>query len=206
MPKNQPNNHKNQPAEVAEEPTPVQTEEVMIPASEYEKLLKQTTELRIQMDQPDDQLSEFQAANAIEIPYQPYQPNESQLKNRKLMPHPNSLIIRYHKGRYRGTYEYIEDPAGISYNYGGWELYLFTYHENVNKDTGEITPVLRVLKPSEKIKLLPEALRRNLHWEPYKKLMTIQNTLMEKIKIGIALAFVGISGFLLFLIVSSISS
>lgn len=198
-------NHKEQPTEKIEENTPVQTDEIMIPATEYEKLLKQTTELKLQMEHPDDSLSEFKPENIVEMPYIAFVPNERQVKNRRLMPHPNSLIIRYEKGRYRGTYEYIEDPFGTPYAYSGWELYFYTYHEKVNQDTREITPVLRVLKPSEKIRQLPEALRRALHWEPYKKLMTVKANLMEKIKIGIALAFVGIAGFLLFLIVSSIT-
>ncbi len=120
---------------------------------------------------------------------------------------PNSFIIRYENGCYAGRYEYIENPIGLPYRSAGW-LYLFTLHDVADRETGEVLKELRPLIPSDVIKVLPDALYRKLHkWWSYKKVMSdaLRPTFMEKLKLGMALGFFGISVLALFLIVVSVA-
>ncbi len=111
----------------------------------------------------------------------------------------NSFVIRHKDGRYSGRFEDVNVPVGTPYEYHGYWINLYTAHET---DEGEI---LKPLIPSEELKKLPDALWRAIHWDSYKKLITPLPTLMEKIKLGVALGFFAISAVILFLIIISVA-
>jgi hypothetical protein len=155
----------------------------------------------------------------LSMAYTPYQEPVAQAQNQGIIQRlfirrkprataksPNSLIIRYQEGHYAGTYEYVPDPIGLPFDVEGW-LFLFTCHTVVDSDGNEVQE-LRPLAPDDAIKVLPESLFRKLHkWQPYHKLVSesLRKTLIEKLKIGLALGFFGISAFILFMIVISLA-
>jgi len=150
----------------------------------------------------------------VSMPYVPYVATEVAYKGRGIFKrkvkekakYPNALIISYQDGHYAGRYEYVKDPIGLPYDVGGW-LFFYTLHDVIGAD-GKEGQELRPLATDDAIKVLPESLFRKLHkWLPYHILVSesLKKTLMEKLKIGLALAFFGISAFILFLIVISLS-
>lgn len=120
-------------------------------------------------------------------------------KRREKPPNANCLIIRRRHGRYEGSWEYQDDPIGVPVKYKGAWTYVFTAHKQGQEE------ILKPLPVSGDFQLFPEELWDALVWDDYKKWLTAPLSTTEKLKIGLALGFLGISAGLTFLIVVSLA-
>ncbi len=122
------------------------------------------------------------------------------LSHTEKLPSPNGVLIKWENEMYRAEFIKLEKPQGLAYEICGTWVRFY-----LKKETPEGVVVQPMPSP-EIIKLLPDALWRALHWDEYKELVKILSPMsgIEKLKIGLALAFFAISAFIVFLIIISL--
>lgn len=107
-------------------------------------------------------------------------------------PKPNAFVIDIGKSDY--DLEYIENPPGLPEWY-----YEGQYVHWLKRHNGHI----EIVKLPDEVDYMPEKLYRALNWVEARPLFAIKPTFLEKAKVGLMFALVGLLLFFIFLITQS---